>query len=196
MERTESEIAIVVTPIPSGLPHRYRLEPGRGYHSAEFSGPTDRFLVHLLDEAVGLHSHLLEPESGKLSPIPGNRYITKIAPTGSWGVVPGGSELRLAHLETGEIRRVCGLRAGWSPVRWSTSGNEIFVFEPGNDYATGNLVRINIHTGEQNPLLALNPADTVGVYLLRWLDVTPDGRSYAYTYQQDLGDLYILDGLI
>ena len=196
MERTESENAIVVTPIPSGLHRRYRLDPGRAYHSAEFSGFTGRFLVHLLDDAVGLHSHVLEPESGKLSPIPGNRHITKIAPNGSWGVVPGGSELRLAHIETGEIKRVCGLRAGWSPVRWSTSGNEIFVFEPGKDYATGNIVRINIHTGEQNPWLALNPADTVGVYLLRWLDVTPDGRSYAYTYQQDLGDLYILDGLI
>jgi hypothetical protein len=196
MERTESENVIVVTPIPSGLPRRYRLDPGSAYHSAEFSGLTDRFLVHLLDDAVGLHSHVLEPQSGRLSPIPGKRYITKIAPNGSWGVVPGGSELRLAHLETGDIQRVCGLRAGWSPVRWSSSGNEIFVFEPGKDYATGNLVRINIHTGEQNPWLALNPADTVGVYLLRWLDVTPDGRSYAYTYQQDLGDLYILDGLI
>ena len=35
-----------------------------------------------------------------------------------------------------------------------------------------------------------------GVYLLRWLDITPDGRSYAYNYQQDLCDLYVLDGLI
>jgi hypothetical protein len=196
MERTESENAIVVTPIPSGLPRRYQLDPGRAYHSAEFGGLTGRFLVHLLDDAAGLHSHVLDPESGRLSPIPGKRYVTKIAPNGSWGVVPGGSELRLAHIETGEIQRVCGLRAGWSAVRWSTSGNEIFVFEPGKDYATGNLVRINIHTGEQSPWLALNPADTVGVYLLRWLDVTPDGRSYAYTYQQDLGDLYILEGLI
>ena len=93
-------------------------------------------------------------------------------------------------MKTGEIQRVCGLHTGWSPVRWSSSGNELFVFKPGKVVQPGNIVRINIHTGEQNPWLALNRADTVGVYLLRWLDVTPDGRSYAYTYQQDLGDLY------
>lgn len=91
---------------------------------------------------------------------------------------------------------MCGLHAGWSPVRWSANGGEIFVFEPGKDYATGNIIRINVHTGEQSPWLTLHPADAVGTSLLRWLDITPDGRSYAYTYQQDLGDLYILDGLI
>src|SRR5260370_22583713 len=71
MERTESENAIVVTPIPSGLPRRYRLDPGSAYHSAEFSGLTDRFLVHLLDDSVGLHSHVLHPQPGTLSPVSG-----------------------------------------------------------------------------------------------------------------------------
>lgn len=193
LERTESENAIVVTPIPSGLPRRYALKPNVRCHSAEFCG--NRFLIHLFDEDGGLHSHLFDTQSGALSPVPDNRHITLIAPDLTWGVVPGGSELRLASLETGEVRSVCSLRNGWSPVRWSTSGNEIFVFERGKDYATANLVRVNIHTGEQNPWLALHPPDSVGVYLLAWSDVTPDGRSYAYTYQQDLCDLYILDGL-
>lgn len=196
LERNQSENVIVVTPIPSGLPRRYPLNSGRRYHSAEFGGTTDRFIVHLFDDEGGLHSHVLATQSGQLSPIPGKRYITRVAPNGSWGVVPGGSEVRIAQLDTGEIRSICTLRTGWSPVRWSTGSNELFVFEPGADYSTANLSRINIHTGEQNPWLTLQPADNVGVYLLKWLDVTPDGRSYAYTYQQDFSDLYILDGLI
>lgn len=196
LERSQSEDVIVVTPIPSGLPRRYPLESGGRYHSAEFAGAADRFIVHLFDDDGALHSHVFATQSGKLSPIPGARYVTQIAPNGCWGVVPGGSELRIAHVETGEVRRVCGLRTGWSPVRWSTGTNELFVFEPGGDHAAANLSRINIETGEQVPWLTLRPTDSVGVYLLKWLDVTPDGRSYAYTYQQDLCDLYILDGLI
>jgi eukaryotic-like serine/threonine-protein kinase len=195
LERTQSETILVVTPIPSGLPRRFPLESGRRYHSAEFGDTTDRFIVHLINDDGSLQSHVLGAQSGRLTPIPGTRYITQVAPNGSWGVVPGGSELRISHLETGEIRSICSLRAGWSPVRWSTHGTEIFVFEPSDDCATGNVSRINIQTGEQNSWFSLRPADSVGAYLLRWLDVTPDGRSYAYTYQQDLSDLYILDGL-
>ena len=82
------------------------------------------------------------------------------------------------------------------PVRWSVSGNDIFLFEPGKDYATGNIVRVNVHTGERTAWLTLHPADSAGVYFLAWLDITPDGRSYAYTYQQDLCDLYLIHGLI
>ena len=33
-------------------------------------------------------------------------------------------------------------------------------------------------------------------YIHPWVDITPDGKSYAYTYQQDLSDLYVIDGLI
>jgi hypothetical protein len=196
LERTQSDNVIVVTPIPSGLPRRYPLDSGGRYHSAEFAGAMDRFIVHLFDDDGALHSHVFATQSGRLSPIPGGRYVTQIAPNGCWGVVPGGSDLRIAHVETGEIRSVCGLGTGWSPVRWATGSNELFVFEPGSDQATANISRINIDTGEQIPWLTLRPTDGVGAYLLRWLDVTPDGRSYAYTYQQDLSDLYILDGLI
>jgi len=195
LERTQSETVIVVTPIPSGLPRRYPLDPSGKYHSAEFAGMVDRFVVHLIDDDGGLQSRVFAKQSGRLSTIPGTRYITLIAPNGSWGVVPGGSDLRIAHLETGETRRICGLRTGWSPLRWSTSGNEIFISEPGADHATTNLSRINVHTGEQNPWFTLRPADGVGAYLLKWIDIAPDGRSYAYTYQQDLSDLYVLDGL-
>ena len=170
---------------------------GPKYHSAEFSGREDRFLIHLHHDDGGLHTHILETQSGRLLPVPGKLHVTKIAPNGTWGVVlPTGLELRFAHLESGEIRTVCGLHAGWSPARWSANDGEIFVFEPAKDYATGNIIRINVHTGEQSPWLTLHPADAVWNFSPAVLDITPDGRSYAYTYQQDLGDLYILDGLI
>ena len=196
LERRGSETNVLLTPIPSGLQRRYRLEPGPRYHSAEFGGTADRYLLHLADDAGALHSHIFDPRTGKLSPVAGEHYVTLIAPNGRWGVIPGRSELRLANLESGEVRNVCALANGWLPVRWTVSGKEIFVFESGKDYATGNVVRVNVHTGEQTAWLTLRPADSAGVYFLAWLDIASDGRSYAYTYQQDLCDLYLIDGLI
>jgi hypothetical protein len=101
---------------PLALPRRYPLEPGERYHSVEFSGMADRFLVQLFDDLGALRSYLFESQSGGLSQVPGMQYVSLISPSGVWGVLPGGSELRLAHLETGEIRSICGLRTGWSPV--------------------------------------------------------------------------------
>lgn len=195
LEDTHSGTEIVATPIPRGLPRRYPLDGSRQYHSAECGGKLDRFLVHSFNDLGGLDSHLFDAQSGELSAIPGKQFLRLVAPNTEWGVIPGGSELRIAHLETGEIRTICNLNRGWSPVRWSSAGNELFVFEPGHDFATANVSRISVQTGEQTLWLTLRPVDNVGAYVSTWLDVTPDGRSYAYTYQQDLSDLYILDGL-
>jgi hypothetical protein len=196
LERRESETNILLTPIPSGLPRRYRLEPGRRYHSVEFLGTADRYLIHLADDAGALHSHIIDPRTDKLSAVADEGYVTLIAPNGSCGVIPGGSELRLASLESGTVQNICSLANGWVPIRWSVRGNEIFVFEPGKDYALGSILRVNVNTGEQTEWLVLHPSDSAGAYFLPWLDITPDGRSYAYTYQQDLCDLYLIDGLV
>jgi len=196
LERRGSETNILLTPIPSGLQRRYRLQSGPRYHSVEFLGTADRYLLHLADDTGALHSHIIDPRTDQLSPVAGERYVTLIAPNGSCGVIPGGSELRVVSLESETVQNVCSLANGWVPIRWSVRGNEIFVFEPGKDYALGSILRVNVHTGEQTEWLVLHPADSAGAYFLPWLDITPDGRSYAYTYQQDLCDLYLIDGLV
>ena len=195
LERRGSETTILLTPIPSAssavtgsiLAHDIiRLNSAELQTGIFFIWPMKRCFAQ----------SYLRPRTGKLLAIAGEHYVTLIAPNGSWGVIPGGSELRLVNLESGEVRSVCSLASGWLPVRWSVSGNDIFLFEPGKDYATGNVIRVNVHTGERNAWLTLRPADSAGVYFLAWLDITPDGHSYAYTYQQDLCDLYLIHGLI
>lgn len=41
----------------------------------------------------------------------------------------------------------------------------------------------------------LLPADPAGVESLESILITPDGRSYAYSYQNNLSDIYLIDGL-
>ena len=38
-------------------------------------------------------------------------------------------------------------------------------------------------------------ADPTGVFCANSVDVTPDGRSYLYSYWRYLSDLYVVEGL-
>jgi hypothetical protein len=37
--------------------------------------------------------------------------------------------------------------------------------------------------------------DSAGVYRLRNVTLTPDGKTYAYSYGQCLSDMYVVEGL-
>ena len=196
IERFGSEHLIVVTPIPLGLPRIQRFEGSERLHSAEFIGSTDRYLVHVRGKSGRLESHVFDPASGQVISVPGGIHVTLVSPDGSQGIVCGESRLKLVNIETGEVRDAGHIAPSWTALRWTPSGKEVFLFVQGATRASGEVMRVNVHTGEQNHCFTLGPADTVGVHLLGWLDVTPDGRCYAYTYQQDLSDLYMIDGLI
>jgi hypothetical protein len=57
-------------------------------------------------------------------------------------------------------------------------------------------VRLDLRTGRKSPWLTLELGlgDTSGMGL-RGFDITPDGRSYLYSYGRFFSDLYVIDGL-
>lgn len=196
IERSASGDSLVVAPVPSGLPRRYSLPKGLRCHAAEFAGPANRFLLHVLGADGRRRSHLFQPDSNRMSPVQGVSYVTLVSPDGMRGIVAEGHEMRLVNLESGEIRKVCRLRPGWAPLRWSAAGNGLFVFEPADEHLSATISHVRVETGERRECVRLQPGDQVGVYLQPWADITPDGSQYAYTFQRDLSDLYVVDGLI
>ena len=58
------------------------------------------------------------------------------------------------------------------------------------------IFRVELESGRRTLWKTLSPADPVGVEFAGGAAViTPDGRSYCYSYLRRLGDLFILDGL-
>lgn len=55
--------------------------------------------------------------------------------------------------------------------------------------------RLNLSTGERQPLLNLTPRDPAGVVAIDNLLLTPDGRGYVYAFVRRLCDLYVVEGL-
>ena len=50
-------------------------------------------------------------------------------------------------------------------------------------------------SGARHPWKELRPADPAGVFNISSVVVTPDGKSYAYTFSSSIGNLYLAEGV-
>ena len=110
-------------------------------------------------------------------------------------VVAFDSELKALLLPTGggEPRTLPGLLPGEVPIQWTSDGRSLYVFRTGE--LPAHLFKIDIATGHRTPWKNVAPADRTGVNGIQTVRITPDGRSYVYSYYSALSDLYIVEGL-
>jgi len=95
-------------------------------------------------------------------------------------------------LDGGQPRIVSKLAAGEEIVCWSEDSRALLVFK----YAVpAEVHRLEITTGRRRMLFQLAPSDTAGVTVVGPVLMTPDARSYVYTYTRILSDLYVASGL-
>ena len=62
-------------------------------------------------------------------------------------------------------------------------------------YDVGSHEGVPYATGRRQPWKELRPADPAGVFHISSVVVTPDGRSYAYTFASSIGSLYLAEGI-
>jgi Tol biopolymer transport system component len=80
-------------------------------------------------------------------------------------------------------------------LRWSADGRYLFVRERAAGLPV-RIQRLNLKTGKREPLKQLGPTDAAGVSSDNLtVFLTPDGRSYVYSYRRELSDLYLVEGL-
>jgi hypothetical protein len=100
--------------------------------------------------------------------------------------------LTVYRIEDGAATIVPGIGPDERPMGWSADGAELFVLTPG---IPSKVWRVNVTTGARTPWQDVLPSDPTGVVRIFPVIVTPDGRSYAYTYGRFLSTLYVVNGL-
>jgi hypothetical protein len=55
--------------------------------------------------------------------------------------------------------------------------------------------QVDIATGQQQLVKELIPADPAGLLRIGPIQLTPDAKTYVYSYARYLSELYIIDGL-
>jgi hypothetical protein len=78
-------------------------------------------------------------------------------------------------------------------IGWSKDGLSLFVTRPGAIPAV--VERFVLATQERVPFVRIEPTDPTGIVAITSIQVTPDGKSYAYRYFRVLSDLYLVEGL-
>lgn len=95
--------------------------------------------------------------------------------------------------EPGEPRPVPGIELGEVPIRWTADGRAIWVYR--TNVVPAKVYRIDVTTGERSLWKELTPPDPAGVLLIGPILMTPDGKSYVYSYRRTLDELFLVEGL-
>ncbi|HYN42654.1 MAG TPA: protein kinase [Thermoanaerobaculia bacterium] len=118
-----------------------------------------------------------------------------VSPDGSVVAAPGKEDrIRLYRLDGGPEELLAGAEPREVPIRFSPDGRFVWVFQP-RDLPTW-IVRIDRTTGARERWKEIQPPDPAGILGITRVRMTPDGRSYAYTFSRILSDLFLAKGLL
>jgi eukaryotic-like serine/threonine-protein kinase len=113
---------------------------------------------------------------------PDSRYVVSSEASGA---------LAIYSLHDGKQRPVPGTD-GMAPIRW-TDNRSFLTYRRGE--LPSRVYRVDAFSGKQSFLKELVPGDRAGVTQIQLVAASPDGRTLAYSYQQALYELYVVEGL-
>ena len=121
---------------------------------------------------------------------------TLISPDGKLLAAIGAEgDYQLRPVDGGEPRPIRGALPGDELIQWSSDGR--FLFMRGLSDSVIEFFRVDLSTGRREPWKKIEAADPVGLIGFQPASVhmTPDGRSFIYTYWKVLTELYLVDSL-
>jgi len=149
-------------------------EPGRG----------PRLYVQDLE---GGKPRAISPEGPAVS-------FARVSPDGRFAVGPGeDGSLWFFPVHEGEPHPIPGVQTNERTAGFTADGKSVFVYNFAGLPCT--ITRIDLATGKRSAWKQLVPADAAGAASLGGISITPDAKSYVYSYQRTLSDLYVVEGL-
>jgi serine/threonine protein kinase/Tol biopolymer transport system component len=147
------------------------------------TGKRSRIFLQSVD---GGDPRAVTPEGvfGRLAILPdGNRFVTR------------GLDRRLAiySIDGGAGQPIRGAEPSDLPIVVSPDGSTLYVHA---DYdVPAQIASIDLRSGERTIVRKLLPPDPSGISSILRIVMTPDARSYAYTYVRAISALYLVDGI-
>ena len=115
--------------------------------------------------------------------------VDRVSPDGRYGTI-GDS---LLALDEGSSVPLRGVGPGDLPIRFSSDGRKLFLWRWGE--LPAKVYRVDLDSGRREVWRALMPADPAGIVAIGPVQITPDGRTCAFTYGRLISNLYLVGGL-
>jgi Tol biopolymer transport system component len=121
-------------------------------------------------------------------------YGNPISPDGKFVVgIDSDQKVWVYPVEGGEPRPVPGLDIGDAPLRWHADSRSLYVYRRGD--LPAKVYRVDVSNGRKEFWKEFLPPDPAGIEVIDVGALTPDGKSYAYSYSRNLSELYLIEGL-
>jgi len=172
---------------------------GGGHNYSIFLPDDRRILFSGSERGDAMRDYLQDIEGGKPRPItleggvsvwrthplsPDGKSVIALDPDGKLNIFPTDGEGRQPAL---------GTLSGDVPVRWGADGHSAFVTQGGEIPA--KVYRLDFATQTRRIVAELSVPDRTGLTGIRYIQMTPDGKSYAYTFSRFLTELCVIEGL-
>jgi hypothetical protein len=173
---------------PSDLTEYYSARWFPGGHRILFvgAGSDAHPRSYIQDVDGGAARPIADEEMQALLVSPDEKLLAGIGPTGGYF---------LRSTDGGVARPIRGALPGDDLIQWSADGRFLYVLAPGDSPL--EFFRVSLATGHRELWKRIAPADPVGLIGIQpaAVHMTPDGRSYAYSYWKTLTELYLVDNL-
>jgi dipeptidyl aminopeptidase/acylaminoacyl peptidase len=115
---------------------------------------------------------------------PDGRSVAAVGPDRRFAIYP---------VEGGEPRPIPGLERDDFVIRWTADGHSVYV---SNTVARPGMVDlVDVRSGKRSSWREFRAPDPAGVLGIAPVVISPDGRSYVYSYRRLLDELYVVNGL-
>jgi len=164
--------------MPDGKAIYFQSDDGHGWRTyvQDLTGGAPRAVTPLISvESAHFESHLVSPD-GKII------FAQDLSGKGELYPIAGGEPQSFP---------------GWIPediwITWSTDGRSAYVYH--DDKTSAPVYRLDVATGKRQLVVTLTPNDTAGVTAVINVRMTPDGKTYAYSFDRELSDLFQVEGV-
>ena len=188
-ERTELSL------LPTG-PGEARVfsTPGMHYERVEWFPDGEKLLFTGNQPNRPVRTYLQDTRGGAPTPLtPEGMPAMHVSPDGKYLTAVAAGKLNLFPMGGAAPKPAVDVQAGESVVRWSADGRYVFL-RHSEGLTAMKINRLDLANRREEPWKDLKPADPVGVRIGQVV-LTPDGKSYAYSFQRDIATLYLADGL-
>jgi Tol biopolymer transport system component len=160
----------------------------------EWFPDNNRLLLIGSESNQPVRTYVLDRSGKKPTPItpPGVR-ASRVSPDAQSVVVISAGTICIRSLATGEQTSL-GPIEGDSVISWSADGRSLFIRHNTSENRSTKVFRMDVHSGKKELWRELRPSDP-GAYMFGNICLTPDTKSYAFSYQRDLETLYLVKGV-
>jgi dipeptidyl aminopeptidase/acylaminoacyl peptidase len=132
--------------------------------------------------------------NGRLTPLtPEGTVAARVSPNQKYVTVIAGNKLSLFPIEGGDPKPISNSEPGESVIGWDVDGRHLFLSKV-EQPSFVKISRLDVSTGRKELWRELRTPDSVGVAISK-IVVTPDGQSFAYSFQRDITTLFLIGGL-